>query len=203
VPAAYTDTRIREITEAGYRVFARRGFAEATMQEIATEAGLSVGALYQYFKGKDEIVVAAGQFVRERHLGMIDRAFADAGSAEEAIDSVTRHALGALGDPDNLYRFRNLVSLWAEAPRNDRIASALRETAEAAAERLSVPWRDIQSHSGLPEGVEAGDIAHVMMAMREGLAVMLLAGVPVDIEACIHIAMLMTRALLLPAKENS
>lgn len=202
VSAAYTDTRIREITEAGYRVFARRGFAEATMQEIAEEAGLSVGALYQYFKGKDEIVVAAGQYVRERHLGMLDVAFAEADSSEKAIASVTERTLGALGDPEYLYRFRNLVSLWAEAPRNERIAAALRETAEAVAARLAVPWTDVQSTSGLPEGVKPEDIAHVMMAMREGLAVMLLAGIPVDLNAHIRIATLMTGSLLAATEEH-
>lgn len=203
VSAAYTDTRIREITEAGYRVFARRGFAEATMQEIAEEAGLSVGALYQYFKGKDEIVVAAGQYVRERHLGMLDVAFAEAESPEQAIASVMQRALGALGDPEYLYRFRNLVSLWAEAPRNERIAAALRDTAEAVAARLALPWADVQAHSGLPQGVNPEDVAHVMMTMREGLAVMLLSGIPVDLDAFIRIATIMTNSLLAPSREHS
>jgi AcrR family transcriptional regulator len=172
------------------------------MQEIAEEAGLSVGALYQYFKGKDEIVVAAGQYVRERHLGMIDGVFADTANAEEAIESIMRHALGALGDPDYLYRFRNLVSLWAEAPRNERIAAALRETADTVAPRLVKPWADVQAEGRLAVGIEPRDVAHVMMAMREGLAVMLLAGIRVDLEACIRVAMLMTRGLRTGAQDG-
>jgi len=50
-------TRAR-ILEAALRVFRERGFQAATMREIATEAGVALGAAYYYFESKDAIVMA-------------------------------------------------------------------------------------------------------------------------------------------------
>ncbi len=46
----------REIMEAAVRVFARRGFAAATLDEIAQEAEFSKGAIYLYFTNKDDLL---------------------------------------------------------------------------------------------------------------------------------------------------
>jgi AcrR family transcriptional regulator len=40
------------ILEAAARVFARDGYVEARMLDIASEAGLSTGGLYRYFDNK-------------------------------------------------------------------------------------------------------------------------------------------------------
>jgi AcrR family transcriptional regulator len=46
------------ILEAAERVFGKRGFAAAKMTEIAKEAGLAAGTLYNYFESKEEIFQA-------------------------------------------------------------------------------------------------------------------------------------------------
>ena len=47
-----------ELIEAAARVFARRGFHGASIQEIAREAGYSTGAIYWHFSGKDDLFLA-------------------------------------------------------------------------------------------------------------------------------------------------
>jgi AcrR family transcriptional regulator len=47
--------RRQEILDAAKKVFSRRGFKGATMEDIASEAELSTGTLYLYFKSKDEL----------------------------------------------------------------------------------------------------------------------------------------------------
>ena len=51
------ETRGR-ILEAALSVFGERGFEKATMREIATAAGVAVGAAYYYFDSKDALVMA-------------------------------------------------------------------------------------------------------------------------------------------------
>src|SRR5437763_5412142 len=46
------------LLSAAVRVFARRGYREAGVDEIAAEAGYSKGALYWHFSGKDELFLA-------------------------------------------------------------------------------------------------------------------------------------------------
>src|ERR687892_1926949 len=47
-----------ELLAAALRVFARRGYREAGVDEIAGEAGYSKGALYWHFSGKEELLAA-------------------------------------------------------------------------------------------------------------------------------------------------
>ena len=46
-----------ELLAAALRVFARRGYREAGVDEIAAEAGYSKGALYWHFSGKAELLM--------------------------------------------------------------------------------------------------------------------------------------------------
>lgn len=63
-----SEERRSQILDAAVAVFARLGFHQARMDDIVQEAGLSKGALYWYFKSKDEIVMAilSSLFERER-----------------------------------------------------------------------------------------------------------------------------------------
>jgi AcrR family transcriptional regulator len=55
------DARVQEILAAAEDEFLEKGFELATMDSIAKRAGLSKGALYHYFAGKDDMLVAANQ----------------------------------------------------------------------------------------------------------------------------------------------
>jgi AcrR family transcriptional regulator len=49
------ERRRQQIMVAAKRVFIEKGFGGATMEDIATEAELSAGTLYLYFKNKNEL----------------------------------------------------------------------------------------------------------------------------------------------------
>ena len=46
------------LLDAAAMVFARRGYHEASVEEIASEAGFSTGAVYSNFSGKEELFLA-------------------------------------------------------------------------------------------------------------------------------------------------
>ena len=52
------EARRQAILDAAEAVIRRRGFADTTMDEVATEAELSKGALYLYFANKDALCAA-------------------------------------------------------------------------------------------------------------------------------------------------
>lgn len=54
-----TEFRCSEILQSARRVFAEKGFAEATVDEIAEAAGMAKGTIYLYFRSKSEIYLAA------------------------------------------------------------------------------------------------------------------------------------------------
>src|SRR5581483_4519667 len=54
---ALVKQRRRQIFLAACRVLARKSFHEASVKELALEAGLAAGSIYVYLQGKDEILV--------------------------------------------------------------------------------------------------------------------------------------------------
>jgi TetR/AcrR family transcriptional regulator, transcriptional repressor of aconitase len=58
VDQEHLDARRKQIVDAARERFTAHGFAGTSMADLVAESGLSTGAIYRYFKGKDEIVVA-------------------------------------------------------------------------------------------------------------------------------------------------
>jgi AcrR family transcriptional regulator len=54
------------IIEAAIKLFAKKGFASTSIQEIVSESGISKGAFYLYFKSKDALLVAILNYYFER-----------------------------------------------------------------------------------------------------------------------------------------
>jgi AcrR family transcriptional regulator len=50
--------RPTQILDAALVCFAKRGFHQASMHDISTEAGISVGLIYRYFENKDAVISA-------------------------------------------------------------------------------------------------------------------------------------------------
>lgn len=52
------EDRIRDIIMAARGLFCERGFADSSISEIATRAGIAQGTIYKFFESKRDIVVA-------------------------------------------------------------------------------------------------------------------------------------------------
>ncbi|NJK86044.1 MAG: helix-turn-helix transcriptional regulator [Bacteroidales bacterium] len=52
------EQRRSDIVDAAEKIFFKKGFEYATMDEIAEQAELSKGTLYLYFKSKEELLYA-------------------------------------------------------------------------------------------------------------------------------------------------
>jgi AcrR family transcriptional regulator len=61
VTEAHIEARRQGILDAARTVFARKGIQTATMAEIASEAGLSAGAIYRYYPSKERLAWACMQ----------------------------------------------------------------------------------------------------------------------------------------------
>jgi AcrR family transcriptional regulator len=50
--------RERRIVKAAEKLFARKGYAEVAMEDVAARAGLAVGTIYNYFPSKSDLLLA-------------------------------------------------------------------------------------------------------------------------------------------------
>ncbi|HTM19030.1 MAG TPA: helix-turn-helix domain-containing protein [Kofleriaceae bacterium] len=97
------------ILRAAERVFADRGFAQTTMDQVAEAAELSKGTLYLYFKNKDDLFIGLSNCMIEQFLERFEAVLAEGGTGIDMVERMLR-AYGELvaGNPDH---FRTTV-VW-------------------------------------------------------------------------------------------
>jgi TetR/AcrR family fatty acid metabolism transcriptional regulator len=111
------------ILEAAVKVFARQGFYQSTIAQIAKEAGVSDGTIYLYFKNKDDILV---HFFSYRTKQVFERFRAEVKIADNSLDKlrnlIRRHLTEFQRDRDMA------VVYQVETHQNSRLAeSQIRE----------------------------------------------------------------------------
>ena len=60
--------RSAQILEAAARVFAQKGYHAATTKEIAAQAGVSEGTIYNYFQSKEDLLVSIPRLISDTTL---------------------------------------------------------------------------------------------------------------------------------------
>ncbi len=158
----------RLLLDAAARVFARKGFTGASVEEIAESAGFSIGALYSNFNGKEALFL---ELMAERGLGRV----AEAAQTLDRHEAGTGEAAAELGRllvhvADKDIDFAPLqAEFWLYAVRNphvlDTMAAALREPRQEL-EGLVATWLTEQ---GAPSEVGADAVATVVAALFQGL----------------------------------
>jgi len=73
------------ILEAAVKVFARQGFYQSTVAQIAKEAGVADGTIYLYFKNKDDILV---NFFHYKTKQVFERFRAEVDKAQSGLDKL-------------------------------------------------------------------------------------------------------------------
>ena len=88
-PPAHRPSRRNDILDAAIRLFARKGFVDAAISDVADEADVVVTAVYYHFSGKEELYSAAVHRVFESITAVVSRARADDIPADEkGLDNV-------------------------------------------------------------------------------------------------------------------
>lgn len=165
-----------EIVAAARRCFARDGFHQTSMPDIAAAAGVSTGAPYRYFASKEEIVLAiAGDAFRlifepvERLAAATDAAsVADlvAASLEALSVETVTDAAGRAVPVDELLRCA--VQAWSELLRNDAVRAPAVEGFESVRRTIADALRRGQAAGAVPRGVQPERGARVVMGLLHG-----------------------------------
>lgn len=108
-----------KIERAALKLFIHEGIDAATTREIAEKAGVSEGALYRHYKGKDELALALFMETHNRLGKMMAEALAGEGTLEQKVLSAVK-AYCELADEDFLLFSFHLVSLNRFLPYDKR-----------------------------------------------------------------------------------
>lgn len=164
-----TQERTRErLLAAAAKVFARRGYQGATVDEIASEAGFTIGALYSNFAGKEELFLAlADRQVAQRAAEV--RAIAEAaetdGDASEEAAAQFRAFLEADPDWPLLY-----YEFWSLSVRNPELQGELAKRREVIRDALAETLERVAKQHGFKLRFPAPQLATAIAASLNGLA---------------------------------
>jgi AcrR family transcriptional regulator len=156
-----------QLLEAAAQVFARRGYRDASMNEIAAEAGFSKGALYWNFESKEELFFTLLDDVDDRLRAFM--ALAASAPTDRDVTAELSRGLSAV-----LEQHRNMVLLFHEysamAVRNADLA--VRYAKRNALLRRDI-GRAIQARFeaiDVPLSMPAEQLATVVIALVDGLS---------------------------------
>src|SRR3979411_2873402 len=159
-----------ELLAAALRVFARRGYRDAGVDEIAADAGYSKGALYWHFSGKAELLMT---LLEERiDAPMRDRVALLASAPPERDMSVeaTREFARQLDEESEAMLLER--EYWTLAIRDPELRARYAERQTELRNSLAVAMEARAHHLGTPElTMPSEDVARIVMAIIGGLAV--------------------------------
>lgn len=169
VSQEHLDARRRQILDGAAVCFARNGFHATSMQDVLKEVDLSAGAVYRYFKGKEELI---GAIVAEV-LGSVRAAFEEAARQspppppDELVAAVLGRTLAARESlvVDGQPAFPRLViQVWTETLRNGELAALLRDGYGSVRASWSEIVEGYQEAGMMRPDVEPDHVARTMIA---------------------------------------
>ncbi|MEU5999998.1 TetR/AcrR family transcriptional regulator [Streptomyces sp. NPDC047197] len=178
VSQEHLDARRRQIIDGAALCFARNGFHATSMQDVLKEVGLSAGAVYRYFGGKEELIGAIVGEVLEWIQATFEAAAKETPPPPpdvlvgRALSQVLSRRTG-VEEGEASYFPRLIVQVWAETLRNKELAALMNQ----GYTRVRVAWVKIvegyQAAGMMRDDIPADHVARVMVATAQGFAAQL------------------------------
>ena len=152
------------IIEAAIKVFARDGLEKGKIADIAKEAGIGKGTVYEYFSSKEDIFQAIEQYVFTDFNLIFDQLSSSSLSPPQKLTALMENALDMFMEMGDVILI--LMELWAQAGRGH---------VHGSDPSLFVEYYDDfrqRVESILEDGIKTGELRKMN---KEGVATLLLA----------------------------
>lgn len=170
VPAAYLEARRQAIIEAARNAFVRKGTQATTMADIASEVGITPGAIYRYFPTKDDLIACCFS-ESEESVGQRWKEPLDPGiSPLEQLGELSQLTFSHLNRPDE--RIDTIIHLQQqlEMVREDDTEGLARLRADREEITRLVEGRLVEARKRgeLPEGLDTALLAQAFISFYWG-----------------------------------
>ena len=152
------------VLDAAEVCIARAGFHGATMQDICAEAGISAGALYIYFKSKEDLIAG----IVERDRGKFAEQMKELASAPDllaALSVLAEHY--AVEEP----RHKRLlcIEIGCEATRNEAVGRIFRSVDEFCLKSFEDLLGKARSEGRIDPALDTRQLAQLIAVIGDGL----------------------------------
>lgn len=161
-----------QILDAAWRCFEREGLHATTMDDIVRASGLSAGAVYSYFRNKDELILAALTTsltgLRDRLVPILGRRPAP---VPTALIAEILAEIGAFTAREGFDLKRIALLGWSESQRNETLRVTMSDFYRAFRGQLgevALAWR---SDRRLAANADETAVAKALLALILGFVV--------------------------------
>ncbi|MEO3946552.1 TetR/AcrR family transcriptional regulator [Gorillibacterium sp. CAU 1737] len=175
VSDAYKEERRQAILDAALHCFSEKGYGSTTVDDIAARLGVSKGAVYLYFSGKEELYNQVMEERIQHSLNGMKRRFRPEDSAEDKLRQVIR-AFREQPLPELKRLLAFYLEFWLDsARRTDRRGELERQSAYAEGFLAAIVEEGVGSGEFRADANPA-ELAALFWAMRDGIALQFVAG---------------------------
>ena len=139
-----------QIVEAAARVFARNGYSNAVVADIAVEANIGKGTVYAYFKSKEDLFFAVFEwFQKKTEIAATVEISALGGGASDRLKALNDTLMGLWDEIKDVFVL--VMEFWAASS-----STQMRQRFKAAFKQLYDDYRRIVS-ALIREGIKSGE----------------------------------------------
>ena len=173
-----------QILAAAEKVFEAHGYAAATMDAVAAEAGVAKGSIYNYFKSKHDLFSQIFKELAAGEMASADELIATSASATEKLAALLNYWPGRLEEYQRIGRL--VMEFWATAAREGQegeMTPLFRETYARSREMIAAV---------LAEGAKSGEFnreldpqlaASLILAILDGVEVQSILGMGITLDS--------------------
>lgn len=163
-----SETR-RRVLDAAFAVFGESGIVASSLSDVAAAAGLTKGAVYSNFAGKDDLVLALMEEHVMHRLEAGLAGFAEADDARHAWANVGAVLVRELRSDAAWHRL--LAEYFAMSHRDQKLREALRHRRREARDAVARALTRFADGLGFELPLPAEQLAVVLFALSNGFAV--------------------------------
>ena len=158
------------ILDAAIAVFGRLGYDRASIQDVVRESGLSVGAVYTYFKGKEDLFLEACACEAERETDRLRLRLSDMGSLSDrlkaAVDWGVDMALAELSTKGAM------IHAWARADTTPELRQLLKDRREESVMFARRLLGEAAADGELPSWIDLDALASAFITLTNGFVML-------------------------------
>jgi AcrR family transcriptional regulator len=139
------------------------------MQEVATEAGISAGAIYRYYPSKEAVLQAISERALETDQSLIVGARAHADEPIDALELLGAVVVSNFRAPDFQEKARVIIEMRPELLRDKKLSREQRRHLDLLRESIAGLMADAQKRGQLLPELDPESLAILSLAVYEGL----------------------------------
>lgn len=169
ISAEKKSARRTQILNAAWSCFQRDGLHASTMDRIIRASGLSAGAVYSYFKNKDDLILSSITSSMSELTALTTELLRTepAPSPGELVERVTE-TIASFTVRDGFDLRRIAILGWGEAQSNETVRTALSDYYAAFRDQLAQMTATWQARGDIEPSVSADDVAKTLLAVILG-----------------------------------